>query len=93
MEECVLRVSEQAVPTHQTSPDSIISLSYVIRFNALPGIETEIPVLITSLGYRNAASAHAQQRNGQAVKERRKRSEGALAGEEGKRMVGTRDDA
>ncbi|KAL3117079.1 hypothetical protein niasHT_007482 [Heterodera trifolii] len=76
LEECVLRVPEQAVPTNQTVPDSIIALSYVIRFNALPGIETEIPVLITSLGYRHVETAaggqpqrhHPQERNGHAIK-------------------------
>ncbi|KAI3410141.1 hypothetical protein GPALN_006500 [Globodera pallida] len=69
MEECVLRVPEQAVPTHQGSPDSIIVLSYVLRFNALPGIETEIPVVVTSLGYRQiVADPVRPERNGQAMK-------------------------
>uniref|UniRef100_A0A914HSG5 Arrestin C-terminal-like domain-containing protein n=1 Tax=Globodera rostochiensis TaxID=31243 RepID=A0A914HSG5_GLORO len=69
MEECMLRVPEQAVPTHQGSPDSIIVLSYVLRFNALPGIETEIPVVVTSLGYRQIVAEPARpERNGQAMK-------------------------
>lgn len=35
-----------------TSNASIIILSYVLRFNALPGIETEIPLVITTESYR-----------------------------------------
>ncbi|KAF7634703.1 Arrestin_C domain-containing protein [Meloidogyne graminicola] len=50
-EECLLRIPEQTIPTMH-SP--IISLSYVLRFIALPGIETEIPLYITSLGYKNS---------------------------------------
>uniref|UniRef100_A0A915E6W6 Uncharacterized protein n=1 Tax=Ditylenchus dipsaci TaxID=166011 RepID=A0A915E6W6_9BILA len=36
-------------------PPSIIILSYVLRFNALPGIETEIPLIITSHPFCNGA--------------------------------------
>nr|CAD2198629.1 unnamed protein product [Meloidogyne enterolobii] len=50
-EECLLRVPEQTIPSMH-SP--IISLSYVLRFIGLPGIETEIPLVITSLGYKHA---------------------------------------
>nr|CAD2180770.1 unnamed protein product [Meloidogyne enterolobii] len=49
-EECLLRVPEQTIPSMH-SP--IISLSYVLRFIGLPGIETEIPLVITSLGYKH----------------------------------------
>ena len=61
MDDCVLRVPEQTIPSMQQNSraggDAIISLSYVLRFNALPGIETEIPIVITSLGYRNDTGA------------------------------------
>jgi len=55
--DCTLKVVDGVVPTQQsTSPGldpSIIQLSYVLRFNAEPGIESEIPIIITAEGYRN----------------------------------------
>jgi hypothetical protein len=66
----MLRVPEQAIPSMQQSRsgDSIISLSYVLRFNALPGIETEIPIVITSLGYRNGGRKQHQNPQQQYVR-------------------------
>ncbi|KAE9552768.1 hypothetical protein FO519_004030 [Halicephalobus sp. NKZ332] len=52
----LLKIPENAVPTQQaskTDDPNIISLTYVMRFTALPGIETEIPLIITSKGYKN----------------------------------------
>uniref|UniRef100_A0A914Q6V0 Uncharacterized protein n=1 Tax=Panagrolaimus davidi TaxID=227884 RepID=A0A914Q6V0_9BILA len=54
---CHLKVPENAVPSQHSSRNeiepNIIILSYVLRLSATPGIETEIPLLITSNGYRN----------------------------------------
>lgn len=51
-----LKIPENAVPTQQyqrSDETNIISLTYVMRFTATPGIETEIPLIITSKGYKN----------------------------------------
>uniref|UniRef100_A0AC34PWH5 Arrestin C-terminal-like domain-containing protein n=1 Tax=Panagrolaimus sp. JU765 TaxID=591449 RepID=A0AC34PWH5_9BILA len=51
-----LKIPENAVPTQQynrADEVNILSLSYVMRFSAEPGIETEIPLIVTSKGYKN----------------------------------------
>jgi len=59
--DCTLKVVDGVVPTQQsTNPGldpCIIQLSYVLRFNAEPGIESEIPLIITAEGYRNPHQA------------------------------------
>ncbi|KAH7699973.1 Protein ARRD-15 b [Aphelenchoides avenae] len=57
-----LSVPPNAVPTHQHSKSeevNMIVLSYVLRFSADPGIEVEIPVILTALGYRDPSRAGA----------------------------------
>jgi len=49
-----LRIPESAPP----SQSGIIALSYVYRFLAFPGIELEIPLVVTAMAYR---SGHGQQ--------------------------------
>ncbi|KAI1721065.1 arrestin domain-containing protein 15 [Ditylenchus destructor] len=44
----------------QSHTSSIIVLSYVLRFTALPGIETEIPLVITSQPYSNGSTEPPQ---------------------------------
>lgn len=39
-------------PDHADAEPSIIVLSYVLQLTAQPGIEMEIPLIVTSLGYR-----------------------------------------
>uniref|UniRef100_A0A7E4ZVU3 Arrestin_C domain-containing protein n=1 Tax=Panagrellus redivivus TaxID=6233 RepID=A0A7E4ZVU3_PANRE len=51
-----LKIPENAVPSQYNRSEAdphIITMSYVVRFTALPGIETEIPLMITSKGYKN----------------------------------------
>lgn len=43
---------EYAIENAPMVNTSIIILSYVLRFNALPGIETEIPLVVTTEGFR-----------------------------------------
>ncbi|KJH41295.1 arrestin domain protein [Dictyocaulus viviparus] len=55
---CHIRIPEGAAPTQNyntiSSDTSIITIQYVLKFVALPGIEYEIPLIVTSLGYVNA---------------------------------------
>lgn len=59
-----LVVPDYAVPSLQGTDaeieNSIIILSYVLQLTANPGIEMEIPLIITSLGYKNRAFAMNQ---------------------------------
>ncbi|KAK0424166.1 hypothetical protein QR680_008524 [Steinernema hermaphroditum] len=49
---CLLKVPELAPPTRYSGSGEpcMIALSYVVRFTALPGVETEIPVIVTTHG-------------------------------------------
>uniref|UniRef100_A0A914E584 Arrestin C-terminal-like domain-containing protein n=1 Tax=Acrobeloides nanus TaxID=290746 RepID=A0A914E584_9BILA len=53
---CDLKIPENGVPSQQSTRGdgdvNIIAISYVLRFVAKPGIETEIPIIVTSKGYR-----------------------------------------
>uniref|UniRef100_A0A9J2PEL3 Arrestin C-terminal-like domain-containing protein n=1 Tax=Ascaris lumbricoides TaxID=6252 RepID=A0A9J2PEL3_ASCLU len=54
---CLLKIPESVPPTqyyNKHSPDpNIIALTYTLRFIALPGIEMEIPLVVTAKGYRD----------------------------------------
>uniref|UniRef100_A0A1I7YER7 Arrestin_C domain-containing protein n=1 Tax=Steinernema glaseri TaxID=37863 RepID=A0A1I7YER7_9BILA len=49
---CVLKIPELAPPTRYSGSGEpcIIALSYVVRFTAVPGVETELPVIVTTHG-------------------------------------------
>ncbi|VDP17110.1 unnamed protein product [Heligmosomoides polygyrus] len=52
---CCVRVPDCAPPTQNYNRDggdtAIIAIHYVLKFTALPGIECEIPLVVTSMGY------------------------------------------
>ncbi|EPB73568.1 arrestin domain protein [Ancylostoma ceylanicum] len=56
---CCIRIPEGAPPTqnyHRDGGDTaIIAIHYVLKFIALPGIECEIPLIVTSMGYADSA--------------------------------------
>ncbi|KAJ1346587.1 Arrestin domain-containing protein 15 [Parelaphostrongylus tenuis] len=56
---CHIRIPEGAPPTQnynrETGDTSIITIHYVLKLVALPGIEYEIPLVITSMGYADSA--------------------------------------
>lgn len=57
-----LLVPQNAVPTRQHKQNeevNMIVLSYVLRFTADPGIEVEIPVILTAFGFRDPSRAGA----------------------------------
>ncbi|KHN75826.1 Arrestin domain-containing protein 15 [Toxocara canis] len=62
---CLLKIPESTPPTqcyNKHSPDpNIIALTYVLRFVALPGIEMEIPLVITAKGYRDGHTPYFDQ--------------------------------
>ncbi|KAI6240144.1 Arrestin-C domain-containing protein [Aphelenchoides fujianensis] len=66
---CRLRIPENVVPSIQhdrpDSESSIIVLSYVLQFTANPGVDMEIPLIITAHGYRNAAAKQPSLGQGQ----------------------------
>ncbi|TKR96987.1 hypothetical protein L596_010922 [Steinernema carpocapsae] len=54
---CLLKIPELAPPTRYNrniGEPYIIALSYVIRFTASPGVETELPIVVTTHGYRES---------------------------------------
>ncbi|WKX93766.1 hypothetical protein Q1695_011212 [Nippostrongylus brasiliensis] len=60
---CCVRVPENAPPTQNYNRDggdtAIIAIHYVLKFTALPGIECEIPVIVTSMGYADTGKQAA----------------------------------
>jgi hypothetical protein len=58
---CQLRVPESVPPMHNYNKQEpgIITVSYVFRFTATPGIEVEIPLIVTSMAYKNGGKATA----------------------------------
>uniref|UniRef100_A0A1I7SXL6 Calpain catalytic domain-containing protein n=1 Tax=Caenorhabditis tropicalis TaxID=1561998 RepID=A0A1I7SXL6_9PELO len=54
-EKCLLRIPDAAPPTQNYNRGggdcSIIAIHYVLKLTALPGIECEIPLIVTSCGY------------------------------------------
>lgn len=54
-EKCLLRIPDAAPPTQNynrgAGESSIIAIHYVLKLTALPGIECEIPLIVTSCGY------------------------------------------
>ncbi|KAK6736121.1 hypothetical protein RB195_019038 [Necator americanus] len=69
---CCVRIPEGAPPTQNYHRDggetAIIAIHYVLKFIALPGIECEIPLVVTSMGYADSAKhaafvLHSQRKN------------------------------
>ncbi|CAB3402450.1 unnamed protein product [Caenorhabditis bovis] len=54
-EKCHLKIPEAAPPTQNYNKGggetSIIAIHYVLKLTALPGIECEVPLIVTSCGY------------------------------------------
>ncbi|VDO66098.1 unnamed protein product [Haemonchus placei] len=60
---CIVRVPEGVPPTQNYNRDggdtAIIAIHYVLKFTALPGIECEIPLIVTSMGYADTGKQAA----------------------------------
>uniref|UniRef100_A0A915BYD9 Arrestin C-terminal-like domain-containing protein n=2 Tax=Parascaris TaxID=6254 RepID=A0A915BYD9_PARUN len=61
---CLLKLPESVPPTqyyNKHSPDpNIIALTYTLRFIAFPGIEMEIPLVVTARGYRDGHKCYVE---------------------------------
>ncbi|CAI5445886.1 unnamed protein product [Caenorhabditis angaria] len=64
-EKCYLKIPDAAPPTQNYNrgggESSIIAIHYVLKLTALPGIECEVPLVVTSCGYMDSHKQDAFQ--------------------------------